>query len=155
MSTSTAINLETSADIESLIARIVSETPENIPVVIKQTAKAVMDALEEQYGPDSSNVRTLLSFEKLTDKVRAHCRSRFDLDKTVDHQIVMSEFGEDIQPRYPVKVKDMAGGKDTEYQSPLYAPREQLEGHIKTMSKRGKTYLRRAEALKAFVDQYR
>lgn len=147
--------IESMNDLESIISSVVFETPLNVPVNITAVATAVMDALNTQYGRDSSHVRVMLSFRKVTDMVRGYCRSQFDPKEQVDKQIAFTEFGDDIQPRYPVKIKTASGDSETEYHSPMAAPVEQLLWHVNMMRKRSQTEQRRSDALEAFIHKYR
>ena len=151
-----AMNIDSVKDIDSIMSEITINTPSEVPLSAEIIASDVLNQLALQYGPDSSNVRSMLTLRKLGDMARAHLRRSFDPDVTAeDDQLVFTEFGSDIQRRYPIKATSSEGKLKTEYQSPMYAPVDQLlaiaDGEIRV----GNTRVRRGNALIAFVAEYR
>jgi hypothetical protein len=139
-------------DIDDIMAGIVIETPIAVGIRADTLALEVQTLLDRQYGKDTSNVRTLLSFKKLEDMARAHLRRNFDPEKTGEQeQLAFTEFGDDIQKRYPIKLERSV----VEYQSPMFAPVDQLIAIAERDIRVGETRQRRGNALLGFIQQYR
>jgi hypothetical protein len=144
------------ADVDEIMSEIVMSTPNAVALRADKLASDVHATLIQQYGEDTSNVRAMLSFRKLEDMARSHLRRTFDPDKTAeDAQLAFTEFGDDVQNRYPISVATEEGGKVTEYQSPMYAPVDQLTAIAEKEIEVGTTRIRRGHALHAFIVEYR
>jgi hypothetical protein len=144
--------IESIADIDSILNRICIETPTSVPLVADRMAEEVIKELNSFYGNDTSNVRAMLTHRKVADMARAHLRRSFDTEKTAQQeQLAFTEFGDDIQARYPIKTN----GPDVEYQSPMYAPVDQLAEIAEKSIRVGSTHVRRGNALMAFLVEYR
>lgn len=147
--------IDTLADIDVIMHDICINTPTAVPLRADLMASEMQDRLNSQYGEDGSNVRAMLTFRKLVDMAQSHLRRSFDPDKTAeDEQLAFTEFGDDIQSRYPIKAKGEKGTV-TEYQSPMYAPAEQLAVIAEKEIRVGSTRVRRGNALMAFLVEYR
>ena len=144
--------IEAISDIDGIMSDICLSTPSAVSLRADILASDVQGRLNNQYGKDASNIRIMLTFKKLEDMARAHLRRNFDPDKTAeDEQLAFTEFGDDIQIRYPIKLD----GGITEYQSPMYAPVDQLEKIADKEITVGETRVRRGLALLAFIKEYR
>jgi hypothetical protein len=143
------------SDVDDIMAGIVMSTPNEVPLRASTMASEVSATLAQQYGSDASKVRYMLTIRKLEDMARGHLRRTFDPDKTAeDAQLAFTEFGDDVQNRYPIKVSE-GGVLISEYQSPMYAPVDQLREIADREIEVGSTRVRRGHALHAFIDAYR
>ena len=138
-------------DIDDLMSQIVLDTPPAVSLSHQVMALEVQTILDGQYGADSCSVRILLNFKKLEDMARAHLRRNFDPDKTGEQeQLAFTQFGDDIQIRYPIKADGVV-----EYQSPMVAPIDQLIAIAERDILVGETRQRRGNALLGFIAEYR
>jgi hypothetical protein len=154
--TNTAAKIDTVKDIDQIMSGVILATPREIPISAELMASQVMSILNRQYGDDSSAVRVLLARRKLEDMARGHLRRNFDPEVTAEQeQLAFTEFGDDIQSRYPIKTSCDEGGLKTEYVSPMYAPVDQLTEIAEREITVGNTRIRRGNALLAFIAEYR
>jgi len=142
-------------DINALMSDLVLSTPREISLRADLMASDIAERLASQYGVDTSKVRSILSLQKLEDMARAHLRRNFDPEVTAEQeQLAFTEFGNDIQSRYPIKVREESATV-VEYISPMYAPVDQLTDIAEKEIRIGSTRVRRGNALLAFIAEYR
>lgn len=142
-------------DINDMMSNLVLATAREIPLRADVMASDIAAQLAQQYGADRSMVRSILTLQKLSDMARAHLRRNFDPDATAEQeQLAFTEFGDDIQSRYPIKVVEEAK-TIVEYVSPMYAPVDQLTDIAEKEIRVGSTRVRRGNALLAFIAEYR
>lgn len=142
-------------DINDIMSELVLATAREIPLRADVMASDIAAQLSQQHGPDSSMVRSILTVQKLEDMARAHLRRNFDPEVTAEQeQLAFTEFGADIQSRYPIKVQEESS-LIVEYVSPMYAPVDQLTEIAEKEIRVGSTRVRRGNALLAFIAEYR
>jgi len=143
-------SFETVASVEEYMTDIIARTPIEQDLSADSLARSVSAMLDLQYGKDRSNVRSIFALKQLRQSASAHLRRAYDSPDDEGNQLTFSEWGKDIQDRYPV----ISGGERV-YSSPLSAPVDQLEAWADKHKKRGETILRRVVALRGFIKKHR
>lgn len=142
--------VESLKDVNDYIADVISETPMQINVDPDFVTTQVENLLNETYGEDASNVRSIMTRKQLRQYVMSHCRRAYERPEDDENQLGFTEWGNDIQDRYPV-IEDGAHV----YASPKYADVKQLYKWIDTHELQAETLARRAEALRGFIKKHR
>lgn len=142
--------VESLKDVNDYIADVISQTPMEINVDPDLVTTQVETLLNETYGEDTSNVRSIMTRKQLRQYVMSHCRRAYEKPEDEGNQLGFTEWGNDIQDRYPV----IENGAHV-YASPKYAEVSQLNKWIDTHELQAETLVRRAEALRGFIKKHR